>query len=154
MTKSTWFFVFLRKQPFTKLDPCVRALEYSLFVLANSYVGRSRLRRCILRTPYVRYIDWVRVGRNHGMVCDNFCKLLPSLECILVDMDWYDSPIGYNFRIRYAVEVDNPRCTESSRLGCLQSQRRSIFHVIVLFDLFLPFSFQQLGCFVLCRYFM
>lgn len=42
-------------------------------------------------------------------------------------MDWYDSPIGYNFRIRYAVEVDNPRCTESSRLGCIQSQRSSFF---------------------------
>lgn len=35
MTKDARFFVFLRKQQFTKFVTCVRTLEYSLFVLTN-----------------------------------------------------------------------------------------------------------------------
>lgn len=35
MTKNTWCYDILRKQPFTKFLTCARALEYSIFVLVN-----------------------------------------------------------------------------------------------------------------------
>lgn len=38
-------------------------------------------------------------------------------------------------------------------LGAFKVKEVPFFYIIVLFDLFLPFSFQQLGCFFLCRCF-
>lgn len=74
-------------------------------------------------------------------------------ECIFVGIDWYYSRICCGFYIQYDTKVGFPCCNLSFHLVCIQCKKDPFFRCIVLSNLFLSFSFQQLGRFFLCRRF-